>query len=141
MDRHHIIPRHAGGTDDPDNLVTVTREQHAELHFARYLEHGEIGDWVAAFMLSGQTEEGEKARREIAREFMKGNTFGKANKGRKAPWAAASLPKDFIWITDGNSSRQLPKGQAIPEGWKPGRRMSEEAKKKMSMSARNRRPK
>lgn len=44
---HHIVPRHAGGTEDPGNLVRVTVEQHAELHLARYLEYGEEGDWLA----------------------------------------------------------------------------------------------
>ena len=52
--RHHIIPRHAGGTDEPSNFVEVTVEEHAELHFARYLELGEVGDWLAFQALSGQ---------------------------------------------------------------------------------------
>ena len=52
--RHHIIPRHAGGTDDPSNLIEVTVEEHAELHLARYLELGEAGDWLAYHALSGQ---------------------------------------------------------------------------------------
>lgn len=51
---HHIVPRHAGGTDDPSNLIEVTIEQHAELHLARYLEYGERGDWWAFMGLSGQ---------------------------------------------------------------------------------------
>jgi hypothetical protein len=51
---HHIVPRHAGGTNDPENLIRVTVEQHAELHFARYLQYGEMGDWMAFHSLSGQ---------------------------------------------------------------------------------------
>jgi hypothetical protein len=30
--KHHIIPKHAGGTNDPSNLVELTIEQHAEAH-------------------------------------------------------------------------------------------------------------
>ena len=52
--RHHIVPRHAGGTNHPSNFVEVTVEEHAELHFARYLELGEVGDWLAYHALSGQ---------------------------------------------------------------------------------------
>ena len=59
---HHIVPRHAGGTDDPSNLVEVSVEQHAELHLALYLEHGYVEDWVAAMALSGQISN-DKARR------------------------------------------------------------------------------
>lgn len=53
---HHIVPRHAGGTDNPENLLKVTVEEHAELHFARYLQHGEMGDWMAYHALSGQID-------------------------------------------------------------------------------------
>lgn len=61
--RHHIIPRHAGGTDEPSNFVEVTVEEHAELHLARYLELGEVGDWLAYLALSGQaTSEWWKTR-------------------------------------------------------------------------------
>ena len=56
---HHIVPKHAGGTDDPSNLVRVTVEEHAELHFARYLQHGAMGDWLAYHALSGQIENQE----------------------------------------------------------------------------------
>lgn len=50
---HHIVPRHAGGSDDPSNLVSVTIEEHAELHLSLYLEHGRWQDWVAFQFLSG----------------------------------------------------------------------------------------
>ena len=56
---HHIVPKHAGGTDDPENLIRVTVEEHAELHFARYLQYGELGDWLAYHALSGQIENQE----------------------------------------------------------------------------------
>ena len=52
--KHHIVPKHAGGTDDPSNIVEVTPAEHAELHFARYLESGAWGDYCAAMGLSSQ---------------------------------------------------------------------------------------
>jgi hypothetical protein len=69
--KHHIIPRHMGGTDDPSNLMEVTIEEHAELHLALYLEYGKIEDWIACNMLSGQTEEGERSRRILVSDYMK----------------------------------------------------------------------
>ena len=53
--KHHIVPRHAGGSDDPSNLVEVSVEEHAQLHFALYLEHGKVADWIAYHCLSGKT--------------------------------------------------------------------------------------
>lgn len=52
--KHHIIPRHMGGTDDPSNLVELTVEEHAEAHELLYEKYGHDQDRVAALMLRGQ---------------------------------------------------------------------------------------
>lgn len=44
---HHKIPRHAGGTDDPANLVELTIEEHAEAHRLLYEQNGHWQDKVA----------------------------------------------------------------------------------------------
>jgi hypothetical protein len=67
---HHIIPVHAGGTDDPSNLVRLTIEEHAEAHRLLWEQYGRLGDKVAWLMLSGRTEEGEQARRELIKEAL-----------------------------------------------------------------------
>ena len=87
--RHHIVPKHAGGTDDPSNLIQVTVEQHAELHFTRYLEYGELGDWLAAFSLSGQISHAE-ASAEARREWIARNPEHHAQAGRKGGCAPCS---------------------------------------------------
>lgn len=51
--KHHIIPRHMGGTDDPSNLVELTVEEHAEAHRLLYEEHGKQEDYLAWRSLSG----------------------------------------------------------------------------------------
>lgn len=52
--KHHIIPRHMGGTDDPSNLIELTIEEHAEAHRLLYEKHGRIEDRLAWMGLSGQ---------------------------------------------------------------------------------------
>lgn len=59
---HHIIPRHAGGTDDPSNLIRITVAEHADAHKKLWEEHGRLQDKMAWLMLSGKTEEAEQAR-------------------------------------------------------------------------------
>lgn len=51
---HHIIPRHAGGTDDPSNLIELTVEEHAEEHRKLWEQYGREEDRIAWLSLSGQ---------------------------------------------------------------------------------------
>ena len=45
--KHHIIPKHAGGTDDPSNLVELSVDDHAEAHKVLYEQCGRWQDYVA----------------------------------------------------------------------------------------------
>ena len=62
MHNHHIIPRHMNGTDEPSNIVSVTIEEHAELHLSLYLQYGHLADWLAYHTLSGQINISEASR-------------------------------------------------------------------------------
>jgi NUMOD3 motif len=53
---HHIIPRHAGGSDGPDNLVQLTVEDHAIAHRVRFRIYGDAKDYIAWLGLSGQID-------------------------------------------------------------------------------------
>lgn len=72
MHKHHIIPRHMGGTDDPDNLIEVTVEQHAELHRRLWKAFDKWEDKIAWQMLSGQIGK-EEAIKESQRLANLGN--------------------------------------------------------------------
>lgn len=65
---HHIVPRHMGGDDSPDNLVELSVEDHAQAHRILYETHGLKADLMAWLMLSGKTTEGELVRIELAKE-------------------------------------------------------------------------
>jgi len=45
--KHHIIPKHMGGSDDSSNLIELTVEEHAEAHKKLYEEHGYLQDKLA----------------------------------------------------------------------------------------------
>jgi hypothetical protein len=51
--KHHIIPKHMGGTDDPSNLVELTVEEHAEAHRVLYEKYGRRQDYFAWKGLAG----------------------------------------------------------------------------------------
>lgn len=63
--KHHIVPRHAGGTNDPENLVELSVPAHADAHYQLWQQYGRIEDKLAWLMLSGKTEEAELARKEL----------------------------------------------------------------------------
>lgn len=61
--KHHIIPRHAGGTDDPSNIEELgSLEEHAERHRILFETHGRWQDMVAWKALSGQIPYEEATR-------------------------------------------------------------------------------
>lgn len=81
MHKHHIIPKHMGGTDDPSNLILVNIALHAFLHKILWDEYGLVEDFLAWKGLSGQMpfweieEEMELIRRKRISKAKKGKTF------------------------------------------------------------------
>lgn len=52
--RHHIIPKHMGGSDDPSNIIELTVEEHAEAHRILYELYNKEEDRLAWLGLSKQ---------------------------------------------------------------------------------------
>lgn len=80
--KHHIVPKHAGGSDDSSNIIELTVEEHAEAHRLLWEQNRNLADFVAWKMLSGKTKEAERARIEMAKAAFK--DFLRSN--RKESW-------------------------------------------------------
>ena len=50
--KHHIVPRHMGGSDDPSNIIVLSIEEHAQAHKKLYELYGKIEDKIAWSALS-----------------------------------------------------------------------------------------
>lgn len=61
LERHHIIPRHAGGTNNKENLVKLSLKDHMLAHKIRYEVHGNQYDRSAYSYMSGQFAEAKRA--------------------------------------------------------------------------------
>jgi hypothetical protein len=81
--KHHIIPRHMGGTDDPSNLVELTPEEHAEAHRKLYEEHGQWQDYVAWQGLAKLATKEEHVKMLLSEAGKKGVRMRETNKGKK----------------------------------------------------------
>jgi hypothetical protein len=64
--KHHIIPKHMGGSNDPSNLIELSVEEHANAHKLLFETHGKWQDYIAWKALSGQINTDE-IRKELTR--------------------------------------------------------------------------
>lgn len=76
--KHHIIPKHMGGSDDPSNLVIVTVEQHANLHKQLWEDLGDIRDYYAWLGLSKREEDKIRLRCSLGGKIGGKKLFGKS---------------------------------------------------------------
>ena len=137
--KHHIIPRHAGGSDDPSNLIELTVEEHALAHKKLFEEHGRWQDKIAWLTLSGQIGKDE-AMRMVRSEGQKGvlnHRYGKSG---------TMLGKNHTEESKKKMSESH-KGKILSEEHKrklsesgKGRKQSEEHKRKNSESNKGRVP-
>lgn len=77
--KHHIIPRHAGGSDDPSNIVLLTIEEHAEAHRLLFEKYNRWQDKIAWEALSGQIKMSEASRQAWIEGSYKGGYAKKPN--------------------------------------------------------------
>ena len=70
--KHHIIPRHMGGTDDPSNLIELTVEEHADAHKKLYEEFGRWQDYVAWQGLSKLDESFDAVKQSLSEAGKRG---------------------------------------------------------------------
>tara|TARA_R110001606_G_C15174724_1_gene628604 strand:+ start:238 stop:762 length:525 start_codon:yes stop_codon:yes gene_type:complete len=117
--KHHIIPKHIGGTDDPSNLIELTIPEHAEAHRVLFEEHGRWQDELAWKMLSGRIGNEEAVR--LASSL--------ANLGKKH--SEESKKKMSIAKKGKKHSEETKKKMSLA---RKGKKLSEESKKKMSIA-------
>jgi len=110
--KHHIVPKHAGGTNDSSNLIELTIEEHAEAHRLLYEKYGRWQDEVAWKSLSKQISCAEATK--IAQSL--------SNKGKN----------NYFHHTNGNINPMYgKKGELSPHF---GKKHSEETIKKKRMA-------
>ena len=137
---HHIIPKHMGGSDDPDNLIELTVEEHAEAHKKLYEKYGNYKDKIAWLALSGQISS-QEATRKIQSKTMKNRVYteeirknmSKGQKGKKYPNRKGKCSGENNNFYGMSHTEEYKKRKSK---LMKGRKLSEETKQKMSESKR-----
>jgi len=149
LHKHHIIPKHMGGTDDPSNLIELTVEEHAEAHRKLWEEYGNEYDKIAWLSLTNQIDNAEarilaviewnknrivsdETKEKMSDSLKKYYSDPKNRKkvseatkrGMKHWWNNLSQCEKDEWI---ENCKKRPEGWVPPKGWK----LSEETKEKM----------
>ena len=110
LEKHHIVPRCLGGSDDPSNIVELTFEEHVEAHHILHLRYPHHKGLKAAFLfMSGQTEEARKAHMAYAHEMSSLKLKGR-------PQSAEHVKKR----ADSKRGNHYPKHKAASAGSKNG---------------------
>ena len=137
--KHHIVPRHMGGTNDPSNLVELTIEEHAEAHRKLFEEYGRWQDKLAWRTLSGQITYAEAARlaRIESNKRRKGSVLSEDHK-RKLSEATKGRPKSeetrrkmSLGMRDKPKSEEHCRNMSLA---RKGRKHTEQARKNMAAS-------
>ena len=100
---HHIVPKHAGGSDDPSNLVHLTVEEHAEAHKKLWEQYGRWQDKIAWRTLSGQISI-QEARKEMM----------KYNNPMHKPEVLEKMSGKNHWINRENNTNKKLFGEVNP---------------------------
>ena len=109
--KHHIIPKHAGGTNDPSNIILLSVEEHAETHQVLYEKYGRWQDRMAWKVLSGQITNQEANRL-------------KRIESNKERWADPEFKK--------RTSKKISEAKKGRPPWNKGKKQSEEHRRNNS---------
>jgi hypothetical protein len=145
---HHIIPRHAGGTDHPDNIARLTVEEHVEAHRKLYEKYGRWQDRVAYEGLLGfkgkeqiikeiqSRPKSEEEKKNMSIAAYKRTDIRKHSEETKKKMSETAKKQNRASFL--NEQRKKVKHKRGEEHPMYGKTHSEETKKKMSESAKKR---
>lgn len=118
-EKHHIIPRCVGGTDDDANIVTLTAREHFIAHVLLIRIYSDNRNLIHAanMMCIGHPERKMTNKlygylREMFRKAVSASQTGDGN----SQWGTRWIHNPYL-----KKSKKIPKTDPLPEGWSLGR--------------------
>jgi hypothetical protein len=125
LERHHIVPRHAGGTNNKENLIKLSLKDHTLAHKIRYEVYRSQYDLSAYNYMTGQFAKAKRAICAANGAKSKGRKLTEEHK-QKISKATSGQNNPFYGKTHTLEVRQKLRESSY------GKRWSEESKKKLS---------
>jgi len=161
FEKHHIIPKCLGGSDDKANLVNLTGKEHFICHLFLHKIYPDNVDLLCSIFIMSKhcgvanSRAYERVKLELQqklRDMRKGvnnpmfgkNAFdGKTKEemkeiGKKLSRALRGKSRYVTYIDINGKIHRHNKGEPIPEGFKRKQQYTEQSKQKMSKSAKKR---
>ena len=131
-ERHHILPKCMGGTNDEDNLIDLYAKEHFEAHRLLALENPDNRKLIHAWwMMSTMLDDNKRRSNITADEYEEAKiAFSKVMTGENNPMYGKPSPMRGTHLTDEQKQhlREMNLGERSP---KYGTKASEETKEKM----------
>ena len=141
-EKHHIIPRSLGGTDEETNLVKLTAREHFICHYLLTKIYDKFStEWYKmhnAFQMMNCSSNNQE-------RYFNSRLYEATREGRSLSISVQQTGKGnsqsgTMWINNGFDSKKIKKDDTIPDGWNKGRVnvQTEESKTKMSLLQKSR---
>lgn len=133
-ERHHIIPRCVGGTDDEDNLIDLYAKEHFIAHKLLYEEDKENKQLARAWIMMSVIAKNQKRYILTAEEYDEiRKLISILSSGENSPMYNSE------WYTNGDDEIKVLVGELPPQGWVKGRKpVSENTKSLASLKLKGR---
>ena len=125
-ERHHIVMRSMGGSDDPSNLVVLSGREHWIAHLLLHKIHKNRKTACACHMMAMRCEERGIPQIKSSRMYehiRKEHAKYAAKLASKSQKGSGNSQFGTIWICNPNlkQNKKISKNDPIPEGWIKGR--------------------
>lgn len=112
-ERHHIVPRCMGGSDDKENLVDLTAEEHYVAHQLLVKIYPKNHSLARAAQMMIPNRKTNKLYGWLRKRFSEAMSIGQSG-SRNSNYGK-------MWISNGIEEKKIVKGLDIPEGWEKSR--------------------
>lgn len=126
-EKHHIVPRCMGGTDNQENLVKLTPEEHYLAHQLLVKIHPKNYALVKAAAMMIPDRPSNKLYGWLRRKLAEAHSIAQSGE--------LNSQYNTKWVTNGEKDKKIPKNQVPEEGWVEGRKsriLREKKKKKVT---------